>query len=387
MAIDYKRELESAAKNMILVHEPETLIRMTTRLMVQKVNVIHSAFLVYDNLRNTYVLRFSRGPTGIKIPRDFVRMDQDNPLIRFLKEAKNRHVFKDGLITQTAAQQLVKRTSEPKTGQIINGILEQMRVLNAAVCIPCYFRKDLLGVLFLGKKRDGQDFNSKELDFFAALTSDLAMAIRNARLFNQLQHELDKRQQLFINTAVALAAAIEAKDHYTIGHTQRVIDLSLRIGEKIITMRDGSVHEKFLEQLHIAALLHDIGKIGISEIILNKKGVLTEEEWHKMKQHPIIGANILHSIQELEQATEGVRYHHERYDGKGYPEGLSYDQIPLIAAIIAVADTFDAITTDRPYCKAKSRRVAISEIKQEAGRQLHPQVVSAFLQLCEESEA
>jgi HD-GYP domain-containing protein (c-di-GMP phosphodiesterase class II) len=105
-----------------------------------------------------------------------------------------------------------------------------------------------------------------------------------------------------------------------------------------------------------------------------------------MRQHPTIGSNILHSIKELELAIEGVKHHHERYDGKGYPEGLDDDKIPIIAAIIAVADAFDAMTSDRPYRNAKSKKEAISEIKQESGKQFHPRVVSAFLQLCQEGK-
>ena len=154
----------------------------------------------------------------------------------------------------------------------------------------------------------------------------------------------------------------------------------------MIENKDIQSDNKFLEHLHIAALLHDIGKIGVPETILNKSGTLTEEEWEKMKQHPTVGANILESIKELELAIKGVKYHHERYDGKGYPEGLDNGNIPIIAAIIAVADTFDAITSDRPYRKAKSRQEAISEIKRVSGQQLHPQAVAAFLELCEEGK-
>ena len=212
------------------------------------------------------------------------------------------------------------------------------------------------------------------------------MAIRNAWLFKELQDELNKRQQLFLNTTIALAAAIEAKDRYTRGHTQRVTHLSLEIGKIMMRKKEISFDNKFLEHLHIAALLHDIGKIGISETILNKNGSLTSEERQKINLHPEIGANILQPIKELKQAIQGVKYHHERYDGKGYPEGLDNGKIPIIAAIIAVADTYDAMTTDRPYRNAMSKKEAILAIKLASGQQLHPQVVTAFLQLCEEGK-
>jgi len=384
MAIDYKKELEAAAKSMILVHEPDTLIRMIARMMVQKVKVLHTGILLHEEQQNTYILRVSRGATGIKIPREFARMDYDNPLIRFFRERKDKEILGDGLIIYREAKEFLSKELQPEQRQILQGALSQMEILEAVVCIPSYFREDLLGILLLGKKRDGSDFQRTELDFFVALASDVAMAIRNAKLFKQLQDELNKRQQLFINTTISLSAAIEAKDHYTQGHTTRVTNICLEIGKKLIENKEIHSDDKFLEHLHIAALLHDIGKIGVPENILNKNGTLTEEEWEKMKQHPIVGANILESIKELESAIEGVKHHHERYDGKGYPGGLDNGEIPMIAAIIAVADTFDAITSDRPYRKAKSREEAISEIKRVSGKQLHPKAVTAFLELCEE---
>lgn len=384
MAIDYKKELEVAAKNMILVREPNTLIRMIVRLMVQKVKVLHAGILLHDDRRSTYILRVSRGSSGITVPQEITRMDYDNPLIRLFRERKDKEIFGDGLIIYEVAKRFLRKRMTSDAREIINGALNQMEILEAVVCIPSYFHDDLLGILFLGKKQDGRRFHRKELDFFVALASDVAMAVRNAWLFDQLQYELNKRHQLFINTTITLAAAIEAKDHYTLGHTQRVTNLSLLIGKKILERGDMHLGNKFIENLHMAALLHDIGKIGISEDILNKGGPLNEEEWQKIQRHPVIGAAILEPIKELEPAIQGVKYHHERYDGKGYPEGLSNDKIPIIAAIIAVADTFDSITTDRPYRRARTKEEAITEIKHVSGQQLHPQVVSVFLQLCEE---
>jgi HD-GYP domain-containing protein (c-di-GMP phosphodiesterase class II) len=386
MAIDYKRELETASKNMILVHEPDTLIKIIIRLMVQKIKVIHAGILLHDDQQNIYILRVSRGRKATQSPQDFYRMDYDNPLIRFFRERRDKQILGDGLIVYREAKRFLRKRINPKAKEILNGALAQMEILEAVVCIPSYFHNDLLGILFLGKKKNGRRFHRKELDFFVALTSDVAMAIRNAQLFKQLQDELNKRQQLFINTTNALAAAIEAKDYYTSGHTQNVIDLSLKIGNKIKEKGDMPLDDKFLEHLHISALLHDIGKIGVSEAILNKEESLTEEERQKIRLHPAIGATILQPIKELEPVIQGVKYHHERYDGKGYPEGLSDDEIPIIAAIIAVADTFDAMTAGRPYRNAKSKQRAASEIKSLSGKQFHPRVVSAFLQLYEEGK-
>ncbi len=387
MAIDYKRELEIAAKSMILVHEPDTLIRMIVRLMVQKVKVIHAGILLHDEQRNSYILRVSRGPTGTKVPSEFARMDYNNPLIRFFKERIDKELLGDGYVTLREAKHFLRKTTiSAEEKDIVKAVLHQMEILDATVCIPSYFQNELLGVLFMGKKKNGRELQRKELDFLVALAHDVAMAIRNARLFKQLQTELYKRKQLFINTTIALAAAIEAKDHYTLGHTQRVTDLSLKIGKRLIKLQEERLSENFLEQLHMAALLHDVGKIGIPESILNKEGPLTNEEKKRMQLHPVIGANILQPIKELEEAILGVKYHHERYDGKGYPEGLNNGKIPLIAAIIAVADTFDAMTTDRQYRAAISKKEAIQEIQRVSGQQLHPQIVSIFLQLSKEGK-
>jgi HD-GYP domain-containing protein (c-di-GMP phosphodiesterase class II) len=147
-----------------------------------------------------------------------------------------------------------------------------------------------------------------------------------------------------------------------------------------------SFDEKFLERLHIAGLLHDIGKIGIPESILNKQGPLDDAEKKRMQEHSNVGAAILGPIKELEDAILGVKYHHEKYDGSGYPQGLKGDKIPLIAAIISVADTYDAMITDRPYRRGLSKSEAAEEIKRFSGRQFDPQIASAFIELYQEGK-
>lgn len=385
MAVDYKKELESAAKSMILVHDPDTLIKMIVRMIVQKVKVKHAGILLYIKERDTYILTVSRGPLGLKIPPGFARMDIDNPLIRFFRERKDKKLFNEDIIIYEEARKFLDKNIGEDVKQLLKGALYQMEIFETVACIPSYFREDLLGILLLGRKNNGRRFGQDELDFFTALASDVAMAIRNAQLFKQIQDELDKKQQLFINTTIALATAIEAKDRYTRGHTERVTNLSLKIA-RVLMKENSGLDDKFLENLHIAALLHDIGKIGVPEAILNKEGSLVEEEWEKIKMHPAIGASILQPIRELEYAIQGVKYHHESFDGKGYPEGLNGDSIPLIAAIISVADSFDAMITDRPYRRAKTKKETIAEIQNLSGQQFNPQVVSAILCLYQEGK-
>lgn len=385
-ALDYKKELEAAAKSMILVHEPDILIKMIVRMIVQKVKVRHAGILLHQNDRDTYVLNVSRGALGLKIPAGFARMDADNPLIRFFRQRVDKQLFNHGVVVYEEAKKILKKEIEENARDILKGMLYQMEIFEAEVCIPSYFRNDLLGLLFLGRKNSGKKFAGGELDFFSALASDVAMAIRNAYLFQQLQEELNKEQQLFINTIIALATAIEAKDNYTRNHTANVTNLSLMIAEKIMQKNKKAFDEKSLEQLRIASLLHDIGKIGVPEVILNKPGPLNEEERRKMKEHPAIGVAILQPIKELKSAILGVKYHHEKYDGSGYPDGLKGDEIPIIASIISIADTFDAMITNRPYRSALPKDKVIEEIKQQSGKQFDPQLSSAFIELYQEGK-
>jgi len=386
MVIDYKKELEAAAKSMILVHEPDVLIRMIVRMIVQKVEVEHAGILLHQKEQDSYILTVSRGSAGLKIPAGFARVDTDNALIRFFKEHKDKDLFGDGMLVLEAARNLLEKDIAVELKELLQQALYQMEIFEAVVCIPSYFRDELLGILILGSKKGNEKFAQDELDFFTALASDVAMAIRNAQLFSELELELDKKHRLFIHTTIALAAAIDAKDHYTHGHTARVTSLSLEITKRFLQKNKKALDIKFLEDVNIAALLHDIGKIGIPESILNKEGPLSEEERKRMQEHTLIGVTILQPIRELEQAILGVKCHHERYDGTGYPEGLKGGQIPLIASVISVADAFDAMITDRPYRRALSKEEASEEIKRGSGGQFDPEIVSILLELYREGK-
>jgi putative nucleotidyltransferase with HDIG domain len=169
----------------------------------------------------------------------------------------------------------------------------------------------------------------------------------------------------------ALANAVEARDSYTRGHTERVYYLSYAIAEEL------GWTEQQLGDLKMGALLHDIGKIGVPDSILNKAGQLTPEEADIMKKHPAIGAKMIEAIEFLKPALPYILYHHERHDGKGYPIGLGGDDIPLPGRLLAVVDTIDAITSDRPYRKGMPLKSAIDEIKRFSGTQFNPVVVDA----------
>ncbi|HLF85550.1 MAG TPA: HD-GYP domain-containing protein, partial [Nitrospiria bacterium] len=234
------------------------------------------------------------------------------------------------------------------------------------ICTPVSIKNKVIGVLQAINKKKGGFFTKWDLDDFNTLANQVAIAIDNANLYKELK-------DTFISTAEALADTVEARDAYTGGHTKRVLEYSTIIGEEL------SLKEGDLENLKLAAVLHDIGKIGVEDRILRKDDKLTEEEDKAMKMHTIIGPRIVENIKQLRSITPGIRHHHETYDGRGYPDLLKGKEIPIMARIISVADTFDAMTTDRPYRKGLPKEVALRELKDHAGIQFDAMVVDAFI--------
>jgi putative nucleotidyltransferase with HDIG domain len=171
----------------------------------------------------------------------------------------------------------------------------------------------------------------------------------------------------------AFANALDAKSSWTQGHSQRVTAYALMIAEKL------RVNEEDRETLRIASLLHDVGKIGTYDLILDKPGPLTEEEWRLVRLHPVKGEEILRPIKQLQHVLPIIKYHHERMDGTGYPDGLTGKEIPLLAKILCLADAFDSMTADRPYLPGMSKTEAFEEIKKKTETQFDPAVAKAFL--------
>jgi len=382
MGIDYKKELENAAKSMILIHRLETLIKLIIRIIINKVNVTHAGILLHNKKRDSFVLTVSRGRMGKKIPEGFMRIEKDHPLIQFFVNKEGRIYTGEDVIDYRMIKKLIRNRRFADKRAYFEEIKQLMDDLEIVACLPAYFRNDLLGIILLGKKVHGHWFNRGEISFFEALASDVAMAILNAQLFEDKEKESERRYKLFTGSIMALAKEIEVKDHYTAGHTERVIDYSLAIANKLKEKKIYDFTPEFMEDLRIASLLHDVGKIGIPENILNKNEKLNDEEFNVIKKHTNIGVSILEPIKDfLRDALLGIKYHHERCDGTGYPEGLKDAQIPLIASIVGVADSYDAMITDRPYRKALSKEDAIFEIKRCAGLQFKPEIADVMLEL------
>jgi len=194
----------------------------------------------------------------------------------------------------------------------------------------------------------------------------LLMARRSFELYT-------KMRKVYLDTIRALAAAIDAKDPYTKGHSERVADTSVALAQEL------NLSDRDIENIEYTALLHDVGKIGIADSILGKKGGLTSQEYEKIREHTIMGAKIIEPVDFLKNSYKAIYHHHERYNGNGYPDGIKEKDIPLSARIIAVADAYDAMGSDRPYRKKLNKDKILNELKDQSGKQFDPEVVKALI--------
>lgn len=215
--------------------------------------------------------------------------------------------------------------------------------------------------------------------WFYVLVTSVVLYPLLRRSFSSLQQSRQALERSYQETLYGWSQAMDLRDKETEGHTQRVTDLALWLAREL------GVDEEELVHIHRGALLHDVGKLAIPDAILLKPGPLTEEEWVVMRKHPVYAYEFLHRVEYLRPALAIPRYHHEKWDGTGYPYGLKGEEIPLAARIFAVADVWDALRSDRPYRRAWSAEQALAHIKSEAGTHFDPQVVAAFLRVVEAS--
>ncbi len=229
----------------------------------------------------------------------------------------------------------------------------------------------IIGYMVAVNRIDKPDFDSTDMKLFASVASGCAVFIENGRLFNDLK-------ELFVGSLKALTNSIDAKDQYTRGHSERVAIISRWLAERVAEHKPLS--EEQIHRIYLAGLLHDIGKIGVDENVLRKNGKLTPEERECIQRHPCVGAGILRGIKQMHDIVPGVLQHHERVDGRGYPEGLAGDQISLMAKIIGLADSFDAMTSKRVYRDAMTVDFALDQIRQGLGTQFDEEVGAIFLE-------
>jgi len=228
----------------------------------------------------------------------------------------------------------------------------------------------IIGLMVAVNRIDKPDFDSTDVKLFTSVASGCAVFIENGRLFKDLK-------ELFVGSLKALTSSIDAKDQYTRGHSERVAVISRWIAERITDPEP--LDEEQIHTIYLTGLLHDIGKIGIDERVLRKTGKLTSDEMECIKRHPSIGASILRGIKQMRDIVPGVLCHHERMDGKGYPNGLTEAQIPLSGKIIGLADSFDAMTSKRTYRDAMSLEQALQQIREGLGTQFDQRAAAVFL--------
>ena len=255
----------------------------------------------------------------------------------------------------------------------LSGKNDKGDIKGASLSVPLKVDNKIIGVLNVRCKGIIKEFTKDDIDLATRLASMSAAAITNAKLHDELQ-------QLHIESITALANSIDARDPYTRGHSERVAEYSVQIGKFL----NFSAEE--LWQIRNAALLHDIGKIRIADKILKKPGGLTDDEYEEMKRHPVYGAGIMMPVKSFRPLITYILHHHEHYDGNGYPDRIRGDDIPLCARIISIADSFDAMTSNRPYRGCINAEIAISELVAKKGSQFDPYLVNIFLKIYREGK-
>jgi HD-GYP domain-containing protein (c-di-GMP phosphodiesterase class II) len=270
-------------------------------------------------------------------------------------------------------------------GLMMGGAFAALLAIGAALLLGSMISRPMARLAAISKRLAAGDFSVsapgsrvRELDEVAAVYN--TMSRRLGDLVEKFRAAARDANDLFLGTIRALAEAIDEKDPYTKGHSIRVNRFAVIIGRYLGLSRED------LKALHVSSLLHDVGKIGIDDAILKKPAALTPDEFDIMKTHPERGAKIMGRIPQMKNTVPGMRFHHERWSGGGYPLGLKGEEIPLQARIVAVADTFDAMTTDRPYQRALPVADAVARINDMKGVHLDPQVVEAFNRAFEAGE-
>jgi putative nucleotidyltransferase with HDIG domain len=236
------------------------------------------------------------------------------------------------------------------------------------VCAPLIVKDDVIGTITVVNKNDNSIYNNEELELLTTIAAQASIAIKNAQLY-------DEQQKTYMNTIHALVSAIEASDSYTRGHSERVTRYSMAMARKL------ELSPERIKIVERAAILHDIGKIGIDLTLLHKEGKLSTDDVRDLQQHPVIGMKILEPIEFLNDVRICIGQHHERYDGQGYPNNIPSEHLLLESRILAIADAFDAMTSDRPYRKALPVTVAVQELIDNAGTQFDPHLVPSFVEL------
>lgn len=337
-------------KKLITIHDLNKLCHLTLEAAVKESNSDRASLMLLD--KDGYL----RIKSSVGIPRRVV--------------SSTLRKFGSGIAGRAA------KTARPiiiSEGQKIKPVLRRSLLglgLASAVSIPIITQGRVIGVLNLGKypKKPFSFFDQEDIELLFILAYEAGAAISNCRLIGELQ-------DLYIGSIISLASALDARDHYTQGHSERVTRLATAVARRL-KLSNGQI-----DNIKYASMFHDIGKIGIPDRILLKPAKLTKAEFAVIRRHPILAVKILKHIPRLKNIIPIIYHEHERYDGKGYVKGLKGGKIPLESRIIFVADAYEAMTSDRPYRKALSKKGAVEELRRGSGTQFDPTIVNALLKV------
>ena len=337
-------------KNVMADTELPKLLDRVMLMALQAIKASAASILLIDEQTGELFFEAARGSVR-------------NPLLRMRLKVKSGIAYR---VTQNGKSIIANDVSQDPR---FNLAVDQMTgfVTKSILCTPLMAGGEIVGAIEIINKWDGSEFDEQDLELLTSLASTSALAINNERLHRAVLNS-------YINTIKALSEAIDARDPYTHGHSRRVTEYALMAGISL------GLPAGELKTIEYGGILHDIGKIGIDDAILRSTAkVLALEERNIIRSHPAIGAKIIADIDFLKDARALVLHHHERYDGFGYPDGIKGEYIPLGARILAVADSFDAMTTDRPYRPAMSMEYALGELQKNRNTQFCPLAVDAFM--------
>ncbi len=353
------QSLEKAVKNISALNrvgvalsselDIDRLVQLLINISVKGLRVEYGSILLYDEQRAQLVVHASSG-----LPVD---------LDTTISVAPGESV--SGTVASSGQPLLIRKVDGTQ------GIKEHSRygfTRRSVLCVPIKMKDRVLGTIELTNRRGAESFSLDDLEMLQSIANQAAVALENAKLYHDVQRS-------YLETVLALVQAVEEKDRYTRGHSERVTTFSVKIAGAM------GLPQRQVRMVQYAGVLHDIGKIGIDLAIINKSGRLTPEEFTVVRNHPLIGERIIRPIGFLADALPAIAQHHERFDGCGYPLGISGDQMAIEARILAVADAYDAMITERPYRKPLAKCDAIAELQRCSGSQFDPTVVEHFVEI------
>ncbi len=347
-------ELRETQERLLAIYEANEIISSENDLEKLFVRVLEQIFALVP--ANNGVIMMANEETG-ELEARFEKTEVGDAEIR-VSSTIVRQAFENEealLVQDAAADERFEASASIMTANI-----------SSVMAVPLVQQGEKLGVLYVDTRGSTDAFEHSDLALLVGLSGPASIAIKNAQYVVQLEND-------FQTTLRLLANAIELRDHYTVGHTWRVTNFSVALADEL------GYDEEKLREVEMGGVLHDIGKIGVPDVILSKPDRLTNEEYEIMKVHPTKGADLMEDCKKLEPLIPYCKYHHERYDGQGYPAKLAGGDIPIEGRIVAVADTFDAMTSNRPYRKGLDPEIAIDEIEKNKGTQFDPVCADAFI--------